>query len=102
MFTNQTALSMTYIFAKLKRKSSLETQNTNRTVSTGKWKGSGATEHCLECHGQFNWINLKTLLTEQQYHRRKIRELLVIKKAKKNRRRKVLNRNEGSLVKANP
>ena len=40
----------------------------------GKWESSGATEHCLECHGQFNWINLKTLSTEQQYHRRKIRE----------------------------
>ena len=32
----------------------------------GKWESSGATEteHCLECHGQFNWINLKTLSTE--------------------------------------
>ena len=35
----------------------------------GKWEGSGATEHCLECHGQFSWINPKTLPTEQQYHR---------------------------------
>ena len=38
-----------------------------------KWESSGATEHCLECHGQFNWINPKTLSTEQQYQRRKIR-----------------------------
>ena len=35
----------------------------------GKWESSGATEHCLECHGQFNWINLKTLSTEQQHDR---------------------------------
>ena len=67
----------------------------------GKWESSGATEHCLECHGQFNWINLKTLSTEQQYHRWKIWEPLEIKKAKANKRRKVLNGNEGNLVKTN-
>ena len=39
----------------------------------GKWESSGATEHCLECHGQFNWINPKTLSTKQPYHRRKER-----------------------------
>ena len=67
----------------------------------GKWESSGATEHCLECHGQFNWINLKTFSTEQQYHRWKIWEPLEIKKAKANKRRKVLNGNEGNLVKTN-
>ena len=65
----------------------------------GKSESSGATEHCLQCHGQFNWINPKTLSTEQQYHRRKIRESLEIKKAKTNKRRKVLNRDEGNLFK---
>ena len=48
-----------------------------------------------------NWINPKTLSTEQPYHRRKIRESLEIKKAKTNKRRKVLNRDEGNLVKTN-
>ena len=67
----------------------------------GKWKSSGTTEHCLECHGQINWINPKTLSTEQQYHRRKIEESLEIKKAKANKKRKVLNRDEGNLVKTN-
>ena len=67
----------------------------------GKWESSGATEHFLEYHGQFNWINPKTLSAEQQYHRRKIRESLEIKKAKTNKRRKVLNRDEGNLVKTN-
>ena len=28
-----------------------------------------ATEHCLECHGQFNRIKPKTLLFEQHYHK---------------------------------
>ena len=26
-----------------------------------KWESSGATEHCLKCHGQFNWLHPKTL-----------------------------------------
>ena len=67
----------------------------------GKWESSCATGHYLECHRQFNWIKPKTLSTEQQYHRRKIRESLEIKKAKTNKRRKVLNRDEGNLVKTN-
>ena len=67
----------------------------------GTWESSGATDHCLECHRQFDWINPKTLSTEQQYHRRKIRESLEIKKAKTNKRRKVLNHDEGNLIKTN-
>ena len=59
----------------------------------------GTTEHCLEFHGQFNWINPKPLTTKQQYHRRKIRESLEIKKEKMNKRRKVLNHHEGNLIK---
>ena len=35
----------------------------------GKWESSGATEHSLKFHGQFCWVNPKTLSTEQQYHR---------------------------------
>ena len=70
----------------------------------GKWGRLGGTEHFLECHGQFNWIKPKTLSTEQQYSSitdKKIRESLEIKKAKTNKRRKVLNRDEGNLVKTN-
>ena len=40
----------------------------------GKWDNSRAAEHTLTCHGQFNWIHLKT--TEA------LREALEIKKAK--------------------
>ena len=42
-----------------------------------------------------------TLSNEQQYHRRKIRESLEIKKTKMNKWRKVLNWVEGNLVKTN-
>ena len=66
-----------------------------------KWGSSGSTEHCLECHGQFYWVKSKTLSAEQQYHRRKTRKSLEIKKSKANKRRKVLNRDKGNLVKTN-
>ena len=45
----------------------------------GKWESSGATEHCLKCHGQFNWLHPKTLSREARYKSRKIRESLDIK-----------------------
>ena len=39
--------------------------------------------------------------TKQQYHRRKIRESLEIKKVRASKRRKVLNRDEENLSKTN-
>ena len=39
--------------------------------------------------------------TKQQYHRRKIRESLKIKKVRASKRRKVLNRDEENLIKTN-
>ena len=84
-----------------KKKVITRTKEPQQDGFNGKWESSGATEHCLECHGQFNWINPKTLSTEQQYHRRKIRESLEIEKAKMNKNRKVLNCDEENLVKTN-
>ena len=45
----------------------------------GKWERSRATEHratehCLKCHGQFNWLQPKTLSREAKYKSRNIRE----------------------------
>ena len=67
----------------------------------GKWDNSGATEHSLTCHRQFNWIHPKTIARENDYRKRKIREALEIKKAKYNKKIKVLNRDEGNLVRTN-
>ena len=92
---------MPYILAKPKKKVITRTIKHQQDSVNGKWDSSGATEHCLECQGRFNWINPKTLSTEQQYHRRKLRESLEVTKAKTNKRRKVLNRDEGNLVKTN-
>ena len=64
----------------------------------GKWDNSGATEHSLTCHEQFNWIHPKTIARENDYRRRKIREALEIKKAKYSKKVKALNRDEGNLV----
>ena len=62
-----------------------------------KWDNSGAAEHSLTCQGQFNWIHPKSIARENDYRRRKIREALEIKKARYNKI-KVLNRDEGNLV----
>ena len=40
----------------------------------GKWERSRATEHCLKCHGQFNWLQPKTLPRETKYKSRNIGE----------------------------
>ena len=93
---------------KTKKKIITRTMEHQKDSFNGKWKSSGATEHYLESHKQFNWImchdwiNLKTLSIEQQYHRRKIRESLEIKMAKTSKRRKnKKNRNERNLVNTN-
>ena len=39
-----------------------------------KQDNSGATEHTLTCHGQFNSIHAKTITRENDYRKRKIRE----------------------------
>ena len=69
---------------------------------TKKWINSGATEHTLTCHGQFNWNHPKTIARESDYRKRKIQEAqeaLEIKKAKYNKKIKVLCKGEGNLVK---
>ena len=67
----------------------------------GKWKSSNTTENCFECHGQLNWINPKTLSSEQHYQRQKIRESLEIKKANASKYRKNFNHGEANLAKTN-
>ena len=67
----------------------------------GKQDYSAATEHSLTCRRQFNWIHPKTIARENDYRKTKLREALGIKKAKYNKKIKVLNRGEGKLVKTN-
>ena len=48
-----------------------------------------------------NWIYPKNIVRENDCRKRKIREALEIKKAKYNKKIKVLNRDESNLVKTN-
>ena len=42
----------------------------------GKWDYSGATQHSLIFHGQFNWIHIKTIARERQRDRERQTERL--------------------------
>ena len=49
----------------------------------GNWESSGTTEHTKECHGQFNWIHLRTIATMSNMYKRKAREAFDINRLKK-------------------
>ena len=63
-------------------------------------KNSGATEHCLKCHGRFNWLHPETIKIEPKYYDRKIRKSLEIRKVKCTDET-ILNRDDGNIVKTN-
>ena len=67
----------------------------------GKWESSGATEHCLKCHGQFNWLHPKTLSREARFKSRKIRESLKIKRSECSSSKSNINLYDGNFVKTN-
>ena len=69
-------------FGKTKKKILTSTIEHQKDSFKGKWDNSGATEHILTCHGQFNWIHPKTIARENDYRKRKIREALEIKQTK--------------------
>ena len=66
-----------------------------------KWESSGATEHCLEWHGQFDWLQPKALSREAIYKIRKIQESLEVKRSKCNSSKTNINRDDGNFVKTN-
>ena len=78
---------------KTKKKVITRTIEHQQDSFNGKWESAGATQHCLECHGQFNWINPPKLCQLKCSNTDEKKESLEIKKAKTNKRRKVLNRN---------
>ena len=88
-------------FGETKKKILTRTIGHQQDIFKGKWDNSGPTEHTLTCHGHFNCIHPKTITRENNYRKIKIREALEIKKAKYNKKMKVLGRDEGNLVKTN-
>ena len=79
----------------------------NRTIEhqqdslKGKWAISGATEHCLKCHCQFNWLQPNTLSREAIYKSRKIWESLEIKRSTCNSSKSNINCDDDNYVKTN-
>ena len=69
----------TAYFGETKKKILTRTIEHQQDSFKGKWDNSGATEHSLTCHGQFNWIHSKTIARENDCRKRKIREALEIK-----------------------
>ena len=61
-------------------------------------ESSGANKHCLD---PFNWINLKMISVQHQYHRSTLRESLEIQKEEFSKKRNVLNHGERIIVKTN-
>ena len=72
---------------------------------SGIWKSSGAKEHTKECHGQFDWLHLKTVRISPYMYERKIHEALEINKLKtineKDKAFTVLNRDNGDYITMN-
>ena len=54
-------------FGETKKKILTRTIEHQQDSFKGKWDNSGATEHTLTCHGQFNWIHSKTIAREKDY-----------------------------------
>ena len=88
-------------FGKTKQKKLTRTIEHQQDCFKGKWDNSGATEHSLTYHGQFNWIHPKAIARENDHRKRKTRKALKIKKAKYIKKIKVLHRDEGNLFKTN-
>ena len=51
-----------------------------RDVFHGRWEKSGLTEHSKDCIQAFDFASARTLATESNYRRRKIREALEIRR----------------------
>ena len=100
IYTLNCSCNAEYI-GKTKKKAATRTIEYQQDSIKGKRKSSGATEHCLECHGQFNWLNQETLSREARYKSRKIREPLEIIRLKCNSSKFNVNRDDGNFVKTN-
>ena len=79
IYTLNCSCSIQYIGETKKKVITRSIENQQDSIK-GKWESSGATEHCLKCHGQFSWLQLKTLSREARYKSRKIKESLEIKR----------------------
>ena len=75
-----------HLFGETKKKIFIRIIEHQQDSFKRKWDNSGATEHTLTCHGQFNSIHAKTITRENDYRKRKIREAQESKEAKYNKK----------------
>ena len=69
-------MNCTAYFSETKKKILTRTIKHQQGSFKGKCDNSGATEHTLTCYGQFHWIHPKSVARENDYRKRKIREVL--------------------------
>ena len=87
MFTNQTALT-TPIYWQNSKKDITRTIEHQEDSFKGKWESLGVTEHCLEFHRQFNWINPKTCFNQVAVSQTKSKSLQKLKKQQQTKNEK--------------
>ena len=86
-----------YYIGETKKRICTRISEHERNVFKGEWKQSGATEHAKNCPSHFEWDEAATLAIEPNYRRRKIRESLEIRRAKRSHRL-VVNRDQGTMI----
>lgn len=88
----------TYIGETKKRIATRLTEH-KRDIKNKKWASTGCSEHARDCDGEFNWNENVTLALESNYHHRKIREALEIRRCKTGPdQQKGLNRDLGNVA----
>ena len=67
-----------------------------RDIFHGRWSNTGAAGHAAVCTNSFAFEDAKTIAFESNYHRRKIREALEIRRARRTGA-SLVNRDEGTV-----
>ena len=67
-----------------------------RDIFHGRWSNTGAAGHAAVCTNSFAFEDAKTIAFESNYHRRKIREALEIRRARRTGS-SLVNRDEGTV-----
>ena len=81
-----------------KKKVATRLEEHQRDIRNEKWNATGCSEHARTCAGQFNWCENVTIALESNYHLRKIREALEIKRWKTGPDQPMgLNRDTGNI-----
>ena len=85
-----------------KKKISTRLEEHQKDIRNGKWLATGCAEHSRDCDGNFNWEENVTIGVEPDFHHRKIREALEIRRFKTGPDQPMgLNRDMGNITHSN-